>query len=420
MIAIAVGDLAFRDLGPRTGVWTEPSMLDAAAKELEDTEKMVDAAEALYGPYRWGRYDLLVLPPAFPFGGMENPTLTFLTPTFIAGDKSLVGLIAHELAHSWSGNLATNATWSDFWLNEGMTTYATYRIMESLYGAKVAQQQYALGIDGLNKTIAEKGAAGAADTRLHLDLKGRHPDDGLTDIAYEKGAAFLRHIETTVGRQRFDAFMKGWFDRHAFQPVTTAMFLAELRSELIKSDKALETQARARPMGRPARPSGVAGQARSRRPSRRSTRRLPPSPRAARPTARLGEMDHRRAAALPHQAAAQARQGPARRARSRLRPQQHPAISRSASPGSIWPSPIATIRRFRALDEFLSIQGRRKFVRPLIEALAKDQAWGRPIAAGSTPGPAPPITRSPPATSINWGWCRPDSARKSAPMPQCP
>ena len=124
LIAIAVGDLAFRELGPRTGVWTEPAMLDKAAAELADTEKMVEAAEALYGPYHWGRYDLLVLPPSFPFGGMENPTLTFLTPTFIAGDKSLISLVAHELAHSWSGNLATNATWADFWLNEGMTTYA--------------------------------------------------------------------------------------------------------------------------------------------------------------------------------------------------------------------------------------------------------------------------------------------------------
>ncbi|HMI41574.1 MAG TPA: M1 family aminopeptidase/hydrolase, partial [Sphingomicrobium sp.] len=136
LIAIAVGDLKFRELGPRTGVWTEPSMLDAAAAELSDTEKMVSAAEALYGPYRWGRYDVIVLPPSFPLGGMENPNLTFLTPTFIAGDKSLVSLVAHELAHSWSGNLATNATWSDFWLNEGMTTYAERRIVESLYGPK--------------------------------------------------------------------------------------------------------------------------------------------------------------------------------------------------------------------------------------------------------------------------------------------
>ena len=240
MIAIAAGDLAFKPLGPRTGVWTEPAMLDAAAAELSDTEKMVSAAEKLYGPYQWGRYDLLVLPPSFPLGGMENPTLTFLTPTFIAGDKSLVSLVAHELAHSWSGNLATNATWADFWLNEGMTTYAERRVVEELYGPKVAAQQVALGVDALNKAVAENGGPTGPDTRLHLDATGRSPDDVSSDIAYEKGAAFLRTIEATVGRDRFDAYLKGWFERHMFQPVTSAMFLADLRQHLVKGDQALE------------------------------------------------------------------------------------------------------------------------------------------------------------------------------------
>ncbi|MEO7504520.1 MAG: M1 family metallopeptidase [Sphingomicrobium sp.] len=240
LIALAVGDLAFKPLGPRTGVWTEPSMLDAAARELEDSEKMVSAAEAIYGPYRWGRYDMLVLPPSFPYGGMENPTLTFLTPTIIAGDKSLTSVVAHELAHSWSGNLATNATWADFWLNEGMTTYAERRIVEVVYGPKMAMQQVALGIDAQDKAVVEGGGPAGPDTRLHLDLKGRHPNDGLTDIAYEKGAAFLRMIEANVGRARFDAYLKGWFDRHAFQPVTSAMFLADLRANLVKGDPALE------------------------------------------------------------------------------------------------------------------------------------------------------------------------------------
>ena len=242
MIAIGVGDLAFRSLGPRTGVWTEPGMLDKAAAELSDTEKMVAAAEKLYGPYAWGRYDMLVLPPSFPFGGMENPTLTFLTPTFIAGDKSLTSLVAHELAHSWSGNLATNATWNDFWLNEGMTTYAERRIVEAVYGRKMAVQQVALGIDAQDKAIAENGGPTGLDTRLHLDLKGRHPDAGLSDIAYEKGAAFLRMIEANVGRERFDAWLKGWFDRHRFQPVTSALFLADLRANLIKGDRVLDAK----------------------------------------------------------------------------------------------------------------------------------------------------------------------------------
>ena len=207
LIAIAVGDLKFQSLGARSGVWTEQATLGPAAAELADTEKMIDAAESLFGPYLWQRYDMLVLPPSFPFGGMENPNLTFLTPTFIAGDKSLVSLIAHELAHSWSGNLATNATWADFWLNEGFTTYATTRIVEAIYGPKAAAQQIALGVDSLGE---EMKTLDAADTRLHIDLKGRNPDDGLTEIAYEKGAAFLRTIEAAVGRQRFDAWLKGW------------------------------------------------------------------------------------------------------------------------------------------------------------------------------------------------------------------
>jgi leukotriene-A4 hydrolase len=122
LLALAVGDLKFKAVGPRAGVWSEPSMLDAAATEVGDVEKMIDAAEALYGPYRWGRYDMLFLPPSFPFGGMENPTLTFLTPTILTGDRSNTDVVAHELAHSWSGNLVTNATWSDSWLNEGFTT----------------------------------------------------------------------------------------------------------------------------------------------------------------------------------------------------------------------------------------------------------------------------------------------------------
>ncbi|RZJ94643.1 MAG: aminopeptidase, partial [Brevundimonas sp.] len=217
LIAIGIGDIAFQAIDERTGVFTEPSRLAAAAHELEPTAPMVDAAEALYGPYRWGRYDLLVLPPSFPFGGMENPRLTFATPTIIAGDQSLVSLVAHELAHSWSGNLVTNATWADFWLNEGTTTYFENRIMESIYGRDRALQEQALGWDSLQ---AELAALPPGDTKLHIDLTGRDPDDGMTDIAYEKGAAFLRTIEQTVGRERFDAWLRGYFDRHAFQPMT--------------------------------------------------------------------------------------------------------------------------------------------------------------------------------------------------------
>lgn len=233
LIALAVGDLAFRPLGARTGVWTEPAMLDRSAYELADTEKMVEAAEGLYGPYRWGRYDVLVLPPSFPFGGMENPTLTFATPTFLTCDRANVGLIAHELAHSWSGNLVTNATWSDSWLNEGFTSYFENRIMERLYGQARADVEADLAWDELETNFVAAGGRTAPGTRLHGD-----PEGGQVD--YTKGAIFLRTIEQTVGRARWDAYLRGYFDRHAFQPQTTAGFLADLRANLIRGDQALE------------------------------------------------------------------------------------------------------------------------------------------------------------------------------------
>ncbi|HEY0972271.1 MAG TPA: M1 family metallopeptidase [Gemmatimonadales bacterium] len=243
LMAIAVGDLAFRELGPRTGVYAEPSVVDSAAREFADLERMVEAAEQLYGPYRWGRYDLLVLPPSFPFGGMENPRLTFATPTILAGDKSLVSLVAHELAHSWSGNLVTNATWSDFWLNEGFTTYIENRIMEAVYGPEQARMLQVLDRRDLLAEIEGFGAD-TAETVLHVDLAGRNPDDGMTDVPYNKGAAFLRTIEQAVGRERFDAYLRSWFDRHAFQSMTTEQFLADLRENLIRGDEALEKRIR--------------------------------------------------------------------------------------------------------------------------------------------------------------------------------
>lgn len=234
LIALGVGDLAFRALGPRTGVYTEPSMMDQAASELVDTEKMVTTAEGLYGPYRWGRYDVLVLPPSFPLGGMENPTLTFLTPTFITGDRANVSLVAHELAHSWSGNLVTNATWPDGWLNEGFTTYFENRIMEALYGAPRARIEADLDWDGMQADIKEEGGPAAETTKLYGQPGGQ--------LEYFKGATFLRTIETIVGRDRWDAYLRSYFDRHAFQPQTTAGFLSDLRANLIKGDKDLEAK----------------------------------------------------------------------------------------------------------------------------------------------------------------------------------
>jgi leukotriene-A4 hydrolase len=230
LIALAVGDLAFQATGPRTGVWAEPSVVQKAGAEFSDMEKMLEAAEKLYGPYRWGRYDVLVLPPSFPFGGMENPRLTFATPTIISGDKSLVSLIAHEMAHSWSGNLVANATWSDFWLNEGFTVYIERRILEELYGPRRAEMEAALGYQDLQEELKSRPAA---DQILHVNLAGRDPDDGATSIPYEKGALFLRQIESTVGRERFDAYLKTYFDHFAFQSITTAQSLEYLRSRML-------------------------------------------------------------------------------------------------------------------------------------------------------------------------------------------
>ena len=240
LIAIAAGDITFRELGPRTGVYTEPAMLDKAAHELADVEKMVTAADALLGPYRWGRYDVLVLPPSFPLGGMENPRLTFATPTIIAGDRSLVSLIAHELAHSWSGNLVTNATWSDFWLNEGVTTYVENRLMEAIYGGERARMLQLLDRRALDEEIARLGGPTSKETILHIDLAGRDPDDGLTQVPYDKGAMFLRLLEQTVGREVFDPFLRGYFDSHAFTSITTAQFETYLRQHLLKGDAELE------------------------------------------------------------------------------------------------------------------------------------------------------------------------------------
>ena len=240
LFALAVGDLQFRSLGPRTGVYAEPAVVESAAGEFQDVEKMVAAAESLLGPYRWGRFDVLVLPPSFPFGGMENPRLTFATPTVLAGDRSLVSLIAHELAHSWSGNLVTNATWSDFWLNEGVTSYVELRIMEALYGPERAAMLATLARQELLDEIKRLGGPASPETILHIKLDGRDPDEGATDIPYGKGEALMTLLEKTAGRERFDVYLRSYIDRHAFQSIVTATFAADVRANLIKGDAALE------------------------------------------------------------------------------------------------------------------------------------------------------------------------------------
>jgi aminopeptidase N len=376
LIALAIGDLAFREIGPRSGVWAEPDVVERAAYEFADLEAMMDAAEALYGPYRWGRYDVLVLPPSFPFGGMENPRLTFATPTILAGDRSLVSLIAHELAHSWSGNLVTNATWADFWLNEGFTTYFENRIMEAVYGA-----EYARMLEQLSRRELEEEIAGLdpADTRLHLDLAGRDPDAGMTAVAYDKGAAFLRTVETAVGRERFDAFLRSYFDAHAFQPMTTEGFLTYLDRELIAGDA--ELRARIMPeewaygTGLPANVPPVESE-------------------AFRWAAGYAENASADPAVLPTVPWAswstQERLHFLRSLPAELSDDQLAAfdeafgLSASGNSEVLFAWLEVAIRNeyepaLPAVERFLTSQGRRKFVRPLYAALAATD-WGRPHA----------------------------------------
>jgi leukotriene-A4 hydrolase len=376
LIAIAAGDIAFRELGPRTGVWTEPAMLDRAAAELADTEQMVAAAERLYGPYRWGRYDVIVLPPSFPYGGMENPTLTFLTPTFIAGDKSLVGLVAHELAHSWSGNLVTNAVWADGWLNEGFTSYFENRIMEAIYGRQRAAQEAALSWDAMQEALTELGAD-SPDTRLHA--AGQALEASNSGIVYDKGSIFLRTIEQIVGRERFDAYLRSYFDRHAFQPMTSARFLADLRANLVRGDRALEERLMLDQwVYQPGLPANAAR----------------PDPAA------FAEVDQAVAAFGAGGAAATlpyAQWNTAERLRFLTKlPRELPqprlaeldqALRLTQSGNSevlfAWLQ-LALANRYQpavpAAERFLLAMGRRKFVAPLFETLIGEGEWGRPIA----------------------------------------
>ena len=233
LIALAVGDLDFRALGERTGVWTEPSRLAAAAHEFADLARMLEAGERMAGPYRWDRYDLLVMPRAFAFGGMENPRLSFISPSTIAGDRSLVSVIVHELAHSWSGNLVTNSTWNDFWLNEGFTTYLENRLVESLYGERRARMEDAIAYEELVQAIEDLKESGhAADSALKLDLAGRSPDEGISDVAYQKGRWFLGFLEGRFGRPAFDVFLREYFDAHAFRSIDTETFRSWLLGRL--------------------------------------------------------------------------------------------------------------------------------------------------------------------------------------------
>lgn len=241
LMAIAAGDLAFKRISDRSGVWAEPATLDIAVKEFEDTERMIATAEALYGTYRWDRYDMLVLPPSFPYGGMENPRLTFLTPTVIVGDKTLVSLIAHELAHSWSGNLVTFSSAKDAWLNEGFTSYVENRIIEVLYGKEQAQMENAIERNELKKEFAEIDASLQVLATKPGVLKD--PDNSSSATVYTKGAWFLHFLEDRYGREKFDPFLKGYFDHFAFQSIDSQQFAAYAKTHLLDKYPNIVSQA---------------------------------------------------------------------------------------------------------------------------------------------------------------------------------
>jgi aminopeptidase N len=231
LIAIAIGDVQYHAWSKRTGVWAEAPTLEAAAKEFEDTEKMIVATEESFGEYPFQQYDLLILPPSFPYGGMENPRLSFITPTVIVGDKSLTSMISHELAHSWSGNLVTNAYWEDLWLNEGITSYLENRILEKVYGEPIAQMEAVISYQSLLEKIKEIPVEYQS---LSNKSPIKNPDDTFSAIAYQKGALFIYYLEMHFGREKLDAFLKQYFNQFKYQTITTAKFVAFLSKNLIQ------------------------------------------------------------------------------------------------------------------------------------------------------------------------------------------
>lgn len=242
LLAIAAGDLDFAPIGEDTGVYAEPELLEASAFEFAGTQDMLDLAEQRYGPYDWGRYDLLILPPAFPYGGMENPRLSFITPSVLAGDRSLVSLIAHELAHSWSGNLVTNATWRDIWLNEGTTSYLEARLMEELYGKPRTDEERVLAWDGLQKSLLTVPVQFQPLAPKVLPEDGEGPQESMQ---YAKGQFFLEHMERLFGRERFDPFLADYFQTFAWQSITTETFLDFLDENLLSRYPGIYTREQA-------------------------------------------------------------------------------------------------------------------------------------------------------------------------------
>jgi aminopeptidase N len=254
LLAFAVGNLSFEAVGARTGIYAEPEILQEAAWEFAENEDRLRAGESLFGPYLWDRYDVLIMPPAFPYGGMENPRLTFLNSTYVEGDRSGGFMIAHELAHAWTGNLVTNATWEDFWLNEGPTVYAETRISEVIEGVETAQLRTAGRARRLQREIERMGPTSPM-TCLRLDLVGKDPEEGYTDIPYFKGLLFFRSLEQAAGRTRFDVFLKDYIAAFRFHSLTADEFLSFLEQHLPEAARAVDAR---RWIYKPGLPEGAA------------------------------------------------------------------------------------------------------------------------------------------------------------------
>jgi leukotriene-A4 hydrolase len=394
LFALSAGEIARKEVGPRTAVYAEPGVLERAAWEFAEMEKMVVAAERLYGPYAWGRWDVLVLPPSFPFGGMENPRLTFATPTIIAGDRSLTAVMAHELAHSWSGNLVTNATWSDFWLNEGFTSYIENRLVEEIYGKDQAQMAALLSLHEIRETLANPRTV-AERTVMYRDAAGADPDDYEAAIAYDKGAAFLRVLETRFGRERFDAFLRGYFDAHRFRSITTPQFLEILERDLFKGDRAAWAEAKVDEWVKgPGLPANVV---------------VPPSERfeKTRAAALLFAKDGSPAGVKKEWVTAEWLDFLGALPRPMTREQMSAldnafAFSKSGNAEILSAWLLHAVRNdyeaaYPALEDFLLRQGRRKFLRPLYQALQdnpRTRERGKALYARARPGYHPIATAS--------------------------
>ena len=225
LVAFAAGDLEAREIGPRSTVYAEKEHIDKAAFDFSETDDMLKTAEELCGPYLWTRYDILVLPPSFAFGGMENPCLTFVTPTLLTGDKSNSGVIAHEISHSWTGNLVTNSNFEHFWLNEGFTVFTERKIKGRLNSEADRHFTSLLRWKELEECVYEEFDPEHEYTKLVPSLIGVDPDDAFCRIPYEKGSTFLWYLEQLVGGAAvFEPFLKSYFKEFTYKSLDSNAF----------------------------------------------------------------------------------------------------------------------------------------------------------------------------------------------------